>query len=287
MERLVASVLTSCALGCFAAVCNAQSSYKEEKLLVKGGPSRIEAISRSTRVEGPNPDRYSIRNLFDNDNTTPWVTKYDKKSAYSDDGLFKFVFETPVYLRSITIRNGCQRTASLFHANQRVKTLGIEKVVIGGRSFSLEASVTLKDTPNPQEISLREGWTSSINLFKTKELIFNVEDIYEGTKYQDLCISEMTVNYSSGIEYSPSVPWKQLQELIDKNSKKRGNGWDWANLVQNNHRLFNDLLYYTLTGNKEAYLRFRTYSPEGTGQSAGMANIYRNAVKESLAVNPR
>ncbi len=287
MERLVASVLTSCALGCFAAVCNAQSSYKEEKLLVKGGPSRIEAISRSTLVEGPNPDRYSIRNLFDNDNTTPWVTKYDKKSAYSDDGLFKFVFETPVYLKSITIRNGCQRTASLFHANQRVKTLGIEKVVIGGRSFPLDTSVTLKDTPSPQEISLREGWTSSINLFRTKELIFNVEDIYEGTKYQDLCISEMTINYSDGMEYSPSVLWKQLQELIDKNSKKRGNGWDWDTLLRNDYRLFNDLLYYTLTGNKDAYQRFSTYAPEGTAQSAGMANIYRNAVKESLALKPR
>src|SRR5438046_1341337 len=182
MERFGALVLISGVLGCFAAVCWAQSSYKQEKFSLKSGPSRIEVISRSTLIERSDPDRYSVKNLFDNDKTTPWVTKYDKKSAYSDDGLFKFVFETPVYFKSITIRNGCQRTESLFHANQRVKTLGIEKVLIGGRSFPLETSVTLKDTPKPQEISLQRGWTSSINLFRTKELIFNVEDIYEGTK---------------------------------------------------------------------------------------------------------
>jgi hypothetical protein len=281
MKKLFASLIIILFVF-FVPFAMADGVYKEEKLLIKGQPW-IEVDSARTLVDGSNVNRYSIRNLLDNDKTTVWVTKFDKESPYLDGGLFKLTFKTPVFVRSITIMNGYQRTERLFYANQRVKTLDIEKVLIGGRSFPLENTITLKDRMGAQEVSLRSGWTQSINLFRTKALIFNVLGIYGGSKYQDLCISGITVNYAENIEYTPSVSWKKLRELIDKKSVKKGNGWDWEGLTLNNFRYFNDLLYYALGGNKAANFLFNAYTPEGVAQSEAMT-LYKKALEESLAI---
>ena len=279
MEKLFMSLIIML-LGFYVPFAMADGVYKEEKVVIKSEPW-IEADSARTLVDGSNINRYSIRNLFDNDKTTAWVTKFDKESPYLDGGLFKLTFKAPVFVKSIIIINGYQKTERLYYTNQRVKTLNIEKVLIGGRSLPLENTVTLKDGMGAQAISLRSGWTQSINLFKTKALIFNVLDIYAGSKYQDLCISGITVNYAENIEYSPSVSWKELQEVIDKNSVKKGNGWDWEGLTLNDYKYFNDLLYYVLVGNKDAYLLFSAYTPEGVAQSEAMT-LYKKAVEESL-----
>lgn len=268
---------------CFSALTFAiDSSYKEERLSLKSGPYRIEAISRETLIDSARPNRYSVRNLFDNDETTAWVTRFNKGAPYREGGLLKIVFGTPVYANSISIKNGFQKTEKLYFANQRAKVLNIEKVIIGNQRLPYEYTVGLDDEVGEQEIALQDGWVQSINLFKTKEIIFNILEIYDGTEYKDLCISEMTVHYSDKMDYSPGISWRELKELITKNAIRRNKNWEWDELAKNDYKLFNDLLYYVLVGNKEAYALFDTYSPKESVLSTELRSILKKAVTESV-----
>ncbi len=272
-------------LGYLIPVYGASSKYEEEtvKLTIGGIDLKVEA--KRTVIEGLPTDRYSVKNLFDGNKSTTWVTKYVKKdgdATLSDSGFLKLIFQEPVHIRSLSIRNGYQKTEELYYANQRIKNLYIEKVITGGRTYPLDNTVTLTDGMDEQEVSLSEGWTQSVNLFKTKELIFNVTDIYNGKKYDDLCVSELRINFSNTIEYSPGTTWKDLKKLIDANRIKKNSDWSWDGLSERGYKLFNDLLYYVLTGNKEAYPYFESYRPQGTGDSEAMKVIYRPAVNESL-----
>ena len=158
----------------------------------------------------------------------------------------------------------------------------INKVITGEPSYPLESSVALKDIMGEQSFSLQKGWTDSVNLFKTKELIFNVFEIYNGNKYNDLCISELKIKFSNKPSYKPSVAWPDLRLLIDQNKIKTTGGWFWNGLNKNNYKLFNDLLFHVLTNNKEAYQYFQSYRPTGVGSSEMMDFLYREAVEESL-----
>ena len=282
MKKLLVFTLV---LGYLIPVYGAESKYKEEAINLTIGDINLKVEAKRTSVDGSTAGHYSVKNLFDGNKSTAWVTRYDKDMTLSDEWLLRIIFQEPIYVRSMTIRNGYQKTAALYSANQRIKKLSIEKVIVGGRTYPLDNTVTLKDDMDEQEVSLNEGWTKSINLFKTKELIFNATDVYSGTKYDDLCISELRINFSNNIDYLPSTTWKDLKKLIDTNKTRRNSDWSWGGLNEKGYKLFNDLLYYVLTGNKEAYLYFDSYLPEGAGDSAAMKTIYRPAVNESLKLS--
>jgi hypothetical protein len=222
-------------------------NYARESVDVKFMMVNAKVFSQRTLIDRTEPSRYSVKNLFDGNKASAWVTKYNEKDVEmlsSDNGLLRIVFQEPVYVKSLTISNGYQKTKDLYRANQRVKDLNIEKVIPGGRSYPLDTTVQLKDNLEEQEISLTTGWTQSINLFKTKEIVINVLDIYPGTKSDDLCISELKVNLMDNSGYTPSLTWEKLKKLIDENSAKRDSTWDWVGLDKNGNKLFNDLLYY-------------------------------------------
>ena len=256
---------------------------KEEIDNVRVAGTTAKVISHETLVEGGHRQQYSVINLFDGNRQTAWCTRYEadkEKRIVSESGSLRLLFDTPVYVRSITIRNGYQKTPGIYAANQRVKELTIEKVITRERSYPLDDTVRIRDSMKEQEISLTAGWTQSVNLFKAWELIFTIQDFYRGTKYEDLCISELRVNVAKDSSYVPSVKWKKLKKLIDTRSTKRDQGWSWDGLNKINQRLFNDLLYYVLKNNRESYAYFSTYYPEGTGSSEGMTYLYIPAVKD-------
>lgn len=282
--RYLLMVVTIC-LSLSSINCIAAETYITEKIFLQQDSVLIGLVSDATLVDITQKNNYTIKNLFDKNLDTAWVTKYEESFAYRDNGLFKLVFKQPVYVKSLTITNGCQKSSKLFYANQRMKDLMIEKVLVGGRSLPLQNTIKIDDRIGSQEISLIDGWTDAVNFFMVKEIIFNVLDIYKGTKYQDLCISEMTINYAKGINYTPSLLSNDLFKLIEKNKNKiNETRWDWAGLYDNNYKLFNDLLYYAVIGNKDALKYFETYTPEGVGQSEAMINIYKNSLKENRGV---
>jgi hypothetical protein len=267
---------------CFSALTWADANkYEEEHFILGSGAAQVEAISTSTLVDRANSGRYSVRNLFDNDKSTAWVTRYNKESPYAERGLLRIKFKTPVYAKSILIRNGYQKSEKLYFENQRAKVLNIEKVVDGNQRLPYEYTVGLDDKLGEQNISLQDGWVQAINLLKTKEVIINVLEIYEGSKYDDLCISDLAINYSDETEYLPSITWEKLDRMIKDNAIKRNRNWDWDGLTKNDYKLLNDLVYYALSGNKEAYKLFNTYSPRESSLSAETLKILKKGVQES------
>lgn len=261
-------------------------NYQEESFKVTIGGIKARVISSKTLVSGKS-GRYSVKNLFDGDRITAWVTGFEKKEIgqlLSGDGHLRVIFDKPVYVSFIRIANGYQKNRRLYLANQRVKEMSVEKVIMGGRSYPFSTMVRINDSMDEQRISMTEGWTTALNMFRTKEIIFSVSDVYGGASYDDLCISEIGIDILDSPGYVPGIKWKDLKKLIDENRVSMRDGWDWDGLNKNDHQFFHDLLHFTLTGNREAYSYFDTYEPEGTGDSEGMTHVFRPAVNETLGL---
>jgi tetratricopeptide (TPR) repeat protein len=117
--------------------------------------------------------QYSVRNLFDGDRQTAWVPD-------NEDPIGEWIsirLEKTGSLSGITVNNGYNKSTELFYANSRVRVLRIEY------PDGSNTKITLEDKMGPQKISLRKSKVDSIR--------FYIEDIYKGTKYPDLCISEL------------------------------------------------------------------------------------------------
>lgn len=262
----------------------AQFYIKESIKGIKNDSLIFDIVSNKTLKNQKN--RYTINNLFDGKLETCWVTSIDNISnQIYDDGIFKIIFKKPIYVDSLEIYNGYQKSQKLYYDNQRVKTIEVEKVIIGGRNYPLSNTFNLNDDPKGQTLSLTDEWTDTINLFKTKELIINISEYYKAKKYKDLCISEIKIKHKKKSDYTPSVSFAKLVSLINKNKKShpvKKKFWYWNELINNNYKLFNDFLYYVLADNVEAIKLFNSYMPLGAGESESMTNIYMKAVKESL-----
>lgn len=273
----------------FPAGAASTKRYIKETINVQDGGQSYQVTARQTLLDGGNATRYSIRNLFDHNIKTAWVTKFDQSDYDSPTGTFEINFDRPVYVQRITIDNGYQKSQRLYSANQRVKELIVFNV-LSKKSAPIEADLSMKDTMAPQHVSALKTWGQSFSLFRTRKLIFIVDSIYPGTHYSDLCISGITIHYAKGIEYSPAMSWNELKALVERNKKKTFHGgWDWAGFdnVEKYPQAFNDFLYYILKGNKEAYGLFRTYDPESVARSEDLKNFFKGAVEESLAANAR
>jgi len=286
MNPILKSLALLLVIGCtFPVGAATAKNYIQETISVRDSGQSFLATARHTFVDGSNSAKYSIRNLFDNSKNTVWVTKLDQSDYGSSVGTFEIYFDRPVYVQSITFQNGYQKSQRLYSANQRVKDLIVFKV-LSKKSTPVEAYLSLKDTMAPQRISTLQTWGQSINLFKTRKLIFVFDSTFPGTRYTDLCLSGITIQYAKGIDYTPAKSWKELKVLIEQNkSKTLHGGWDWAGFgnADKYPQAFNDFLYYVLMGNKDAYGLFRTYDPESVSRSEDMNNYFRDAVEESWA----
>jgi hypothetical protein len=259
-------------------------TYIKETVPILNDGLHFQVIAQRTLVEGKNATRYSIRNLFDHNNRTAWVTKFDQNDYDNNVATFEIDFDEPVFVQSITLQNGYQKSRGLFSANQRIRKLEVRRIVTM-TGAETEADLTLKDTIDPQRISALQMWSQSANFFKTRKLIFFVYDVFPGARYNDLCLSGITIQYAKTFDYKPSRFWNNLRKLIEKNKKKTLHGWDWSGFdnADKYPQAFNDLLYYVLTGNKDAYAMFSTFDPESIMRSEDMNNFFRDAVNESLS----
>lgn len=255
--------------------------YVDENKIFTFGDFVFNVLAKDT-LAAKNPIRYSVKNLFDGNNKTAWVTHLDVNRGLYEEGHLRVVFDKPVYLRSINIANGYQKDNGIFEANERVKEVSIEKVIVGGRSLPLENRFSLMDVMGYQSISMTKGWTKTINLFETKEVIINFHSVYDGDAYADLCISEISFDVAEGYVYEPMYTWRDLKSLIDANKVVRGYGWDIELKLGEEFDVFSDLVFYALS-NKEALEYFYSFNPSGSGLSVSMKNIFVPAMREKIA----
>lgn len=134
-----------------------------------------ELISSSTLKP---KDRYNVENLFDNNNKTAWV------EGKNGDGIGEsvtFKKDNPFLVKKIIINNGYKKSENLYKANNRVKNIKI--------TFS-DGSELIKELSN----NFSKVDTFELDYEKeTKWIKFTILDVYEGTKYEDTCITGIDV----------------------------------------------------------------------------------------------
>lgn len=123
----------------------------------------------------PPENTYGVEHLFDGKENTAWV------EGNAGDGAgewLRFEMQQPFNLTEIQIRNGYQRSPDHFKQNGRVKQ------IVLSATGETDQSYTLRDSDGEQHLELSPALKSNAFEFKIKE-------IYRGSKYKDLAISEL------------------------------------------------------------------------------------------------
>lgn len=131
-------------------------------------------IRPSASSTGPDPG-FPVTHTVDGDRGTAWQS--DGGRLASNVGVrLTFGFANPVRLARITIVNGDARTPEDFANNQRIARLKVS----GG---SWTAQWELKDTSDPQTLDVDTDALDAVT--------FEVEEVYRGTRFEDLAVSEV------------------------------------------------------------------------------------------------
>lgn len=121
---------------------------------------------------------YSLINMFDNNPETSFVED-------SKDDNISLIFGFPsknTNVKGMKIINGYAQSESLYHKNNRVKTLSIKN---GNNTISVD----LKETLQPQVFDVD---------FSSRGFSIKSTNLYKGTKYNDTCIAEFDILTDDG-----------------------------------------------------------------------------------------
>lgn len=139
-------------------------------------PDQISASASSTLHPGSRG--YRARNTLDGRDDTAWNADGDKDGSGVGVTL-TWTFEQPQHVQQITVRNGYVRSskdAQVFEHNGRIKRVRVS-------SDSGSDEWTMKDTPDAQ------SWR--VDLGVTARVRFEVLEVYPGSKYQDLALTDI------------------------------------------------------------------------------------------------
>lgn len=262
-------------------IASAGSYQKEEIKLVING-AKVTLTSSETLLHDGKPTRYSVANLADGDLQTAWVTRYTP-NLYVSQGRLTIEFEKPIYIKTLKIANGYQKNKETYQENQRVKWLNVFSFMESS-GFDEGDVLELKDQQGWQEFNIAHP----LEIFATKFIVMDIFEAYSGTKYQDVCISEISFTYSEESPYKPSQSWESLKDKIMSNRTVSERGWDWEKMTSSlasDATDWNDFLYYVLSGKKDAYDLFITLYPEDTMMSEMMQADYIPNVNAQLGIS--
>ena len=148
-------------------------------------------------------ENYHPNYVADDDPATAWV----EGAKGSGAGEWLRVQITPLDHTTrvrLHLRNGYQKSKDLFAANARAKDVTLRLL-----PSKAEKQVTLAD---------RDGWQDVVieqpsGLVRTVEV--TIKSVYEGTKYEDLCLSDMQVFATSLTPDNPAFEKSKHQTLMD------------------------------------------------------------------------
>ena len=234
-------------------------------------------------------NRYSVKNLFDNNPNTCWATKYSDEEKYFYDKSgnikipLKITFSKPVYLKQIIFNNGLQKSKNLFYANQRAKEIIMEIIFVGGPGYEDTKTFQLKDSlkEQPVDISKLKPWAT---LFPVEEIWLKINEIYPSNKYNDLCLSDINFEFSSQILYKSINSWESIKNHINKNRiiNKQTKTWDWSGLYEHDSLYLRELIYNVIIGNSEALALMNSLAPFGTSHSEMLSVEIKPRLKKFL-----
>lgn len=147
-------------------------------------------------------ENYHPNYIADDDPATAWVEGAKSTGA----GEWVRVNVTPLDNTTkirLRIRNGYQKSKELWKANARAQGVTVKLVPSG-----IERKFTLEDKDGWQEITLEQpkGELRSIGL--------HITSVFDGTKYTDLCISDMQVFATSETADNPAFEKGKRDKLM-------------------------------------------------------------------------
>ncbi|MBI4215698.1 MAG: hypothetical protein HY602_03155 [Parcubacteria group bacterium] len=140
-----------------------------------------------------------IMNLFDSRRESAWIT--DDQTGVP--GILEF--KKPVRIEKIKVLNGYQRSEKHYKAYGRVRMLKLS----GENGYN--DTLVLEDVTQPQDIILHKP-------FFGKKLVLSIKEIYRGSKYANLAISELRFN--NGQNWFMLNPLPFIQTVM-KDSQKQ------------------------------------------------------------------
>lgn len=146
-------------------------------------------------------ENYHPNYALDGDPNTAWVEGADTSGA----GQWLRIHISPVtgvtHAR-LRLRNGYHKSASLFAKNARVRKLEVVLLPGGQRHM-----VTLADDMTWQQVAF------GANADRVDAIELRVGEVYEGKKYQDLCLSDVEVFITGLTRDNPAFEQRKLARL--------------------------------------------------------------------------
>ena len=147
-------------------------------------------------------ENYHPNYVADDDPATAWV----EGAPGSGEGQWLRIQVTPLDHTTkvrLHVRNGYQKSKDLFKANARAKAVTLRLL-----PSKIEQQVTLADKDGWQDLVIEQPG----GVVRTVELA--ITEVYEGTKYEDLCISDVQVFATSLTPDNPAFEKSKRQTLM-------------------------------------------------------------------------
>ena len=147
-------------------------------------------------------ENYHPNYIADDDPATAWV----EGAKGSGAGEWLHIQTTPLDHTTrirLRVRNGYQKSKDLFKANARAKDVTLRLL-----PSKIERKVTLADKDGWQDVAIDQP----AGLVQTVELA--VTSVYEGSKYEDLCISDIQVFATSQTPDNPAFEKSKHDTLM-------------------------------------------------------------------------
>ncbi|HSK01560.1 MAG TPA: hypothetical protein VK932_09975, partial [Kofleriaceae bacterium] len=147
-------------------------------------------------------ENYHPNYVGDDDPATAWVEGGTSSGAGEWIRIGVTSLDTTTRIR-LRVRNGYQKSKELWKANARAKAVTVRLL-----PSKVEKKVTLADADGWQEVTIDQpsGPVRSIELA--------VGSVYEGSKYADLCISDVQVYATSETPDNPAFEKSKLANLM-------------------------------------------------------------------------
>ncbi|MFA6903449.1 MAG: hypothetical protein WC236_10230 [Gallionellaceae bacterium] len=139
---------------------------------------------------------YHPANLFDSRYDFAWSTDGSKVSGIGEK--LYLTFSNEVNIAGLLIWNGYQRSTTHFEKNGRVKSLRLVSAQGDSQSVALASNYAA------QKVNLTKP------LMRVKQLTIEIDDIFNGSSYKDVLISELRFIDDKGNIIQPQAPLPKL-----------------------------------------------------------------------------
>jgi len=164
---------------------------------------RIEASSFLWTDWNKFQENYHPNYILDGDPTTAWVEGADSSGAGEWVRIHVSPVEGAATIR-LRVQNGYQKSKALYQKNARLKK--VEVVALPGKTAQV---AELKDAMGWQEITLAQP------AGKLEAIELRAKEVYEGSKYTDLCVSDLEIYVTGLTADNPAFEKSKLDSLLD------------------------------------------------------------------------